>query len=1170
MATIDTTNPTMMSGTCRTCKVMTWNATGIMSSSSYLCDVLNHQSVDVCGISEHWLYEYNMHFMNHINSNYVTHAKADADLKTTGTRRVGKGGVALMWKRQIDQYITPLDIDDDKIVGIQYEVAKYVYMYIFQVYLPCSNHPIQEFRDYLDSLHALLSIYNEKGIVIMMGDYNAHLNGLILTKPLDNRGRDMMKFLNENNLVAINILDTCVGAASTFVSYDGSSESMIDHIILCAESYDTVVRCEILDDSAMNVSRHRPVVCDVLLPNGQETATSSECYISKPNWRKASDYQRWHYSEVLTILLSERFESFHDCAEKCDIDVMYDVLVQCLCASCEATIPKAKFKPFLKPYWKKELTELHRSMNKFRWEWIRKGRPRDHDNVFFANYKRSKREFRYLHRKCVEGYEQELLSEIDSAAEIDSRHFWTLFNSRRKRGCTSAGCEINFNGVTCRDSDSIARNWGTYFEALYTPQEDIEYDDSHRSFIENELREYTSNNDNAPVTACEISTEEVRTAVKLCQRGKSGGDDNIVYEHLIYGGTYLIEILTRLYTAMFKHAYTPIKMKHGVVITLHKGGRKRKDDPNNYRGITLSSCLLKVYERILYHRIYQARSDQISALQGGFQKGLSCVMTSFLLRECISYSKEQGSKVYVCFLDSQKAFDKVWHDGLFYKLKELGVNTPELNAIMDMYKDMTGCVKYKNFTSDTFNVSQGTKQGGVISPFFYLVYIDQLLRDLERGKCGMNLYGIECSSPTVADDMVLVSYSKNGLQTMIDMCYMYSCKWRYKYNSSKCKVIVFNESKVDYITRNRTWHLGNNELEECENYTHLGIICSKYLDTQQNILDACAKIRATFMGIINSGIHDKGLHPLTSKKIYERIVLPKALYGCELWNNILPADTVILERAHRQCIKFMQGLPKRTRSDIAVGLLGSMYVEAEIDLHKLRFLGQLIHLPSFRVAKHIFVNRLIAYIQNPTVTIGFIPDIYRILVKYGLLNYLQVFSETGMFPMKFVWKKTINDKIRGHEQQLWHSRTDDDGDLSRFKVIHRTLAPCALWTESVAKPKLAIQCKSAVNLIAKMFSYTWYRHCDKCGHFTNDIIVHCMYYCTHSENLRHVLWRKIIQRCGMHVFRQFTSLEVRQQMYVLCSASDILNITSAQHELLTNIGTWYLHSLYSMLYTVPS
>ncbi len=182
MATIDTANPTMMSGTCRTCKVMTWNATGIMSSSSYLCDVLNHQSVDVCGISEHWLYEYNMHFMNHINSNYVTHAKADADLKTTGTRRVGKGGVALMWKRLIDQYITPLDIDDDRIIGIQYEVAKSV---VHCTFSKCISHvaiiQFQEFRDYLDSLHALLSIYNEKGIVIMMGDYNAHLNGLILT-----------------------------------------------------------------------------------------------------------------------------------------------------------------------------------------------------------------------------------------------------------------------------------------------------------------------------------------------------------------------------------------------------------------------------------------------------------------------------------------------------------------------------------------------------------------------------------------------------------------------------------------------------------------------------------------------------------------------------------------------------------------------------------------------------------------------------------------------------------------------------------------------------------------------------------------------------------------------------------------------------------------------------
>ncbi|MES9883123.1 MAG: reverse transcriptase family protein [Sedimenticola sp.] len=1151
---------------------MTWNATGIMSSSSYLCDVLSHESVDVCGISEHWLFDYNIHFMDHINSNYVSYAKADADLAIPGTRRIGKGGVGLMWKRCIDQHITPIDIDDDRIIGIQYEISKHVYMYIFQVYLPCSNHPIHEFREYLASLHELLCIYKDKGVVVMMGDYNAHINGPMLTKCLDNRGRDLLRFIDENNLVAINTLDMCVGAGSTFVSYDESSESLIDHILVCAECLDRVVYCEVLDDSAMNVSRHRPVVCDMISPNEQDAATTNTDNTSaiKINWKKASADQLSQYSEVLKVLLSESLTNLQECDSTDAIDATYACLVQCMCACSEATLPKSKFKAFLKPYWNDDLSKLHRTMKNFRRVWISEGRPRESDNISCRNYKVAKREFRVCHRNCVEIYEQDLLTEIDTAAEFDSRHFWTLFNSRRKRGCTSAGSEIKFDGATCRDAESIANHWGEYFEELYRPHVDINYDSAHKLLVEDAIHQYKTNQrDNSSVTHCDITPDEVHAAVKLCQRKKSGGGDMIVYEHIIHGGEYLTGILARFFSAMLKYSYTPPNMKHGIVITLHKGGRKRKDDPNNYRGITLSSCLLKLYERLIYLRIYKERSDQISALQGGFQKGLSCIMTSFLLRECISYSKEQGSKLYVCFLDSQKAFDKVWHDGLFFKLNELGISEPELNAIMNMYDGMTGSVRYKHFNSKTFKVLQGTRQGGIISPFFYLVYIDALLRELEHCNCGMTFYDTNCSSPTVADDMVLVSYSKNGLQTMMNICNEYSCKWRYKYNCSKCNVIVFHESKNNYTTRNRMWRLGNEVVEECVNYTHLGIICNKYLDSKQNVLDASTKIRGTFMSIINSGIHNKGLHPLTSKKIYERIVLPRALYGCELWNNIIPADISTLERAHRQCIKYMQGLPKRTRSDIAMGLIGSVSVEAEIDRCKLRFLSQLIALPTYRVAKQIFVNRLTAYNQNPASASGFIPDIYRILLKYGLRDFLENFIESGLFPVKHVWKYTVNNKIQDHETTLWHTRTDADIDLVRFKEIHQSLSPCALWTESVINSHVALRCKSAVYLIAKMYSDTWSRHCDKCGFFTNNMIIHCMYYCMYSEHLRQILWKKIIQICGMHVFDQFTSLHIEQQIHVLCSASHILHIDVSSLNLLKDIGIWYLHSL-KLLFSIPS
>ncbi len=77
-----------------TTKIMTWNATGIMSSCSYMCDTFQSEGIDICGISEHWLYTHNLHFLDCIHSNYKSYAKSDCDLGLPGNRRVGKGGVA--------------------------------------------------------------------------------------------------------------------------------------------------------------------------------------------------------------------------------------------------------------------------------------------------------------------------------------------------------------------------------------------------------------------------------------------------------------------------------------------------------------------------------------------------------------------------------------------------------------------------------------------------------------------------------------------------------------------------------------------------------------------------------------------------------------------------------------------------------------------------------------------------------------------------------------------------------------------------------------------------------------------------------------------------------------------------------------------------------------------
>ena len=121
--------------------IASWNATGIMSSTSYISSLLDKKHIHILGISEHWLFNHNLHFLDSINSNYVGFNIADNDLLLNSNRGVGKGGVAILWRSSLSNYISPLDIDSDRICGVKYRLNNACF-YFIQVYAPSSNHPI--------------------------------------------------------------------------------------------------------------------------------------------------------------------------------------------------------------------------------------------------------------------------------------------------------------------------------------------------------------------------------------------------------------------------------------------------------------------------------------------------------------------------------------------------------------------------------------------------------------------------------------------------------------------------------------------------------------------------------------------------------------------------------------------------------------------------------------------------------------------------------------------------------------------------------------------------------------------------------------------------------------------------------------------------------------------
>ena len=459
-------------------------------------------------------------------------------------------------------------------------------------------------------------------------------------------------------------------------------------------------------------------------------------------------------------------------------------------------------------------------MRKKRKDWILAGRPRGDVFIVYREYKEAKRVFRRMHRLASTKYIQQINADIDNAAGIESPLFWRLFNSKQKQTQNMSN-EIKFEHSVFRNSSEICHEWGAHFANLYSDTDSESYDQTHCDYVTQCVSRIDS--EATVVNDDHISEDEVSSALLSLNFGKMCGVDNVSNEHLIHGGLLLKHHLTFLFDLMYCFNHVPTALKRGLILTLYKGGGKPKNEANSYRAITLSSSILKLFEKVLLGRLQTSINKPLHDLQGGFQPNMGSPMTSFILTESISYCKDKHSKLFTCFLDARQSFDRVWHDGLIFKLHNLGICTKLLKVVISMHRDMFSKVMYKGYFSHWFPVLQGTRQGGVWSPFLYLVYIDALICELVCSNFGFQIEGLSLCAPSFADDMALLSLSCKALQKMINICFNYSKLWRFQYNPTKCSVVVFNETKRSFQKRSRSWVIGTYEIMELEKVNHLGI-----------------------------------------------------------------------------------------------------------------------------------------------------------------------------------------------------------------------------------------------------------------------------------------------------------------------------------------------------------
>ena len=267
----------------------------------------------------------------------------------------------------------------------------------------------------------------------------------------------------------------------------------------------------------------------------------------------------------------------------------------------------------------------------------------------------------------------------------------------------------------------------------------------------------------------------------------------------------------------------------------------------NYRGIALTSCVNKVLDWVILIRY--GRNLKTSNLQFAYKEHRYTSMCTLVLKEVAIYYTPRRGQMYCCLLDATKAFDRVRFDKLFEIIIERNVPVCIVRILIDMYTSQRVRTMWEGCFSEEFLANNGVRQGGVLSPVLFTLYIDVLWNRLENSGLGCYVaheyFGILCS----ADDLALLAPNFACLKPMIRICESFAQEYALLFNAKKTVFIIFN-GRSRRCSNPPPPYINNVLLKWTKSTKHLGSIVTYDLTESEEITQK----RNDFIGRANSVI----------------------------------------------------------------------------------------------------------------------------------------------------------------------------------------------------------------------------------------------------------------------------------------------------------------------------
>ena len=920
------------------------------------------------------------------------------------------GGLAVFTKNDLNHVVQVVPTSNEDSIWIKVKGNSLGGdLYIGTFYMSPTHNRNRQKDDLFTTLCEEVNFFKNKGTVLIQGDFNARTGmreDFISHDKFDEifgiENHDKHKRNSEDvtvNQMGGELLDFCKtndfsilngrklgDIFGQYTSHQWNGSSVVDYVITSTNDINNILSFYV-GDFVPWLSDHCPLFTNIAINAQNSTEKHVEHMLNEtePGYFWKENSKEKFEAKLLSNAIKNKVEHLlnHDETEPTELAKEIKNILLNIATNCKLKRTKSKLKNKTRPWFDKECLDTKKQIGK-----LGKSLRQNPQNIEIRNelfYK--KKALKHLVQKKKRHYNQSIIDELTSNRQNKrQKDFWKSLeklNPDKKHKAPNISCHslINHFKSTLNSKNTI----------------NIPPDSKEKGNLDH------------PFTM-----DELIKASKILKAGKSPGVDKLSNEIL----SCLISIYPLLALKLFNSILESNKVipdwSIGLISPIHKKGPK--DDPSNYRGISLLSCFGKLFMSLLNNRLmqYTLEKEILSKNQLGFLSGNRTsdahIITHNLIRK---YCHKYNTKLYSCFIDFSKAFDTIPRDILFQKLLNYGINGNFFNTIKNIYVNDRACIKWEDKVSETFKINQGVRQGCILSPLLFNIFLADLPKLLDSTGGYVKLGHTNLSCLIWADDILLFSENELGLTRMLKTLEEYCNDNKLTINTEKTKCMIFNKTGR---TIRKKFFLNDTKLEIVRTYKYLGFLFTPSGEIKTGLNDLRDRALKAFMKLKGSMGSSFDRNIQTTLCLFDALVKPILLYASDFWGCLKPPNPNPVDTLHHRVCKQVLGVQKQTTN------IGVLLELGRIPLHIHAIKAAVKNWERIRKQD---ANPLLysSYTEAITEDLPWVSNIHKHLESNGMLCfYINTFNNKPPFIHKKIFQKLSD--IFHQEAFLTISRED--------------------------------------------------------------------------------------------------------------------------------------------------